>query len=103
MISQCANPACGIPFYYLRGGCLYRFDIKSPCLPCKDVPNAVCSLKPSHAAIFFWLCEQCSAQYSLRFEFRDGLTLVPLSHSQCPARHAPVVAVEKTLPISDEC
>ena len=77
MISRCANPACGVPFHYLRHGCLYRFDIKSPAFPCNDVPNAICSLKPSRAVVFFWLCERCSASYSLRFDSRTGVALVP--------------------------
>ncbi len=45
--SHCANPRCTLPFHYLRGGRLYRFDITSPSRPCADVPNAVCTLTPS--------------------------------------------------------
>lgn len=96
MISQCANPACDVPFHYLRGGRLYRFDIKSPSLPCNDVPNAICSLKPSHATVFFWLCEECSRNYSLRFNHRDGITLVPEPHSSRLSMAAPVIVVTET-------
>ena len=35
MISHCANPRCTLPFHYLRGGRLYRFDIISPSRPCR--------------------------------------------------------------------
>ncbi len=93
MISHCANPACGVPFHYLRGGRLYRFDLKSPNFPCNDVPNTICSLKPTQAVVFFWLCEHCSAIYSLRFDSRSGVTLVPRPHRSEFATTAPVVVV----------
>ena len=83
MISNCANPECHAPLHYLRGGRLYRFDLKSPAEPCHDVPNAICSSKPSHAAIFFWLCEQCCSRFSLQFDLRLGVRLVP---EHTPAR-----------------
>jgi hypothetical protein len=63
MISQCANPECRVPLHYLRGGRLYRFDVKSPVEPCHDVPNAICTSKPAQAAIFFWLCEECCSRF----------------------------------------
>ena len=92
MISHCASPDCKLPFHYLRGGRLYRFDIRHPSTPCSDVPNAICSMKPSHAAVFFWLCEQCSLKYSLKFNFRDGLALASLTESAKKPGTAPVVA-----------
>ena len=95
MISHCANPDCKVPFHYFRGGRLYRFDIRHPSTPCNDVPNAVCSLKPSHAAVFFWLCEQCSLRYSLKFNVQEGLTLAPLPNVQKRHGDAPVVAVSE--------
>jgi len=30
MISHCANPRCTLPLHYLRGGCLYRFELHRP-------------------------------------------------------------------------
>jgi hypothetical protein len=93
MISHCANPRCTLPFHYLRGGHLYRFDITSPSMPCTDVPNAVCSLKPARATVFFWLCEQCSSKYLLMFNFRDGTSLAPLTGPATKLRTAPVITV----------
>ena len=95
MISNCANPDCKVPFHYFRGGRLYRFDIRHPSTPCKDVANAVCSLKPPHAAVFFWLCEQCSLRYSLKFNVQEGLTLAPLANAVKRQGDAPVVAVSE--------
>jgi hypothetical protein len=51
--------------------------VKSPVEPCHDVPNAICTSKPAHAAIFFWLCEECRSRFSLKFDLRLGLRLVP--------------------------
>ena len=77
MISHCANPACRAPLHYLRGGRLYRFDVKSPGEPCNDVPNAICTNRPAHAAIFFWLCQECCSRFTLKFDLRLGVRLVP--------------------------
>lgn len=78
MISECSNPQCAKPFHYLRGGRLYRFDVRRPVEPCRDVPNAICASKPSEASVFFWLCADCSHRYSLRFSLREGTSVVPL-------------------------
>ncbi len=77
MISQCANPQCGAAFHHLRRGRLYRFDLQRPMQPCRDVPNAVCESKPSHASVYFWLCGDCSRRYALRFSSRQGISVVP--------------------------
>ena len=89
MISQCSNPQCGKPFHYLRGGKLYRFDVRRPVEPCRDIPNAICASKPSQASVFFWLCGECASRSSLRFSLREGISLVPLQ--QLPEGSNPVV------------
>lgn len=94
MISHCANPGCGMPFHYLRGGRLYRFELRAPSSPCKDVPNAICGAEPSRATVFFWLCEPCSRKFSLEFNFRDGASLRPLANAGARLGPAPVVAVQ---------
>jgi hypothetical protein len=93
MISHCANPGCTLPFHYLRGGRLYRFDIASPITPCADVPNAIYNPNPTRATVFFWLCGQCSSKYSLCFDFCDGVSLVPLTNPARKASTAPVITV----------
>ena len=95
MISHCANRACARPFHYLRGGRPYRFELKAPNWPCTDVPNAICSAKPSQATVFFWLCEPCSRKFSLQFNCRDGAGLTPLLHEEAKRGPAPVVAVRE--------
>jgi hypothetical protein len=68
------------------GGRLYRFDMRNPNTPCIDVPNAICSLKPSRATVFFWLCAQYSSKHSLKFNFHDGVTVEPLTEKLLPTR-----------------
>ena len=77
MISHCANPDCSMPFHYLRGGRLYRFEVRRPSEPCQDVPNAICSVKPSSATVFFWLCESCCSKLTMKFATESGVTLMP--------------------------
>lgn len=84
-ISKCANPNCNTNFHYLRGGRLYRFDLRRPSAPCKDVPNAICAAKPSHASIYFWLCEDCSLEYTLHFSSREGISVLPLQQARSRA------------------
>lgn len=95
MISSCANPQCAVPFHYLRGGRLYRFELRSPCEPCADVPNAICSQKPSRATVYFWLCEHCCVKFSAKFHERDGLRLLPAARAGRNVGSGPVV-VEST-------
>ncbi len=89
MISKCANPQCETAFHHLRGGRLYRFDLRRPLEPCRDGPNAICESKPSHASVYFWLCGECSRQYALRFSPQAGIAVV---RSQIPDGRGPVVA-----------
>lgn len=81
MISHCANPDCSVPFHYLRGGRLYRFEVRRPSEPCQDVPNAICSVKPYAATVFFWLCEKCCSKLTLKFTPESGVTLMPMPDS----------------------
>jgi hypothetical protein len=58
--------------------------------PCKDVPNAICSAKPSHASVYFWLCDSCSRKYTLDFSLRGGVSVLPLEQ---PRRSAVVAHI----------
>lgn len=94
MISKCANPTCKTDFHYLRGGRLYRFDLRRPSTPCKDVPNAICAANPSHATVFFWLCEDCSLKFTVSFSTREGVSLLPLAQRRRGAVVAYVAEAE---------
>src|SRR5690349_15953906 len=91
MISHCANPDCAAPFHYLRGGRLYRFEVKSPSSPCSDVPNAIYSHKATMVTVYFWLCKSCCSRLSLRFDPTTGVRLQPLPASAESITQAPVI------------
>jgi hypothetical protein len=56
MLAKCANPSCSHPFRYLHEGKLYRIE-----LPSEDGGSGAKSE-------WFWLCNQCSSQMTLRME-----------------------------------
>lgn len=91
MVSHCANPDCGVPFHYLRGGRLYRFEIRSPQFPCADVPNAICGDHPSRATVFFWMCMNCCRKFRLKFDCRTGVQLTSTKEPNHVSR-SPVIA-----------
>lgn len=81
MISQCANPSCSVQFHSLKGGRLYRFEVRAPQPPCADVPNSICELKPKRATVYFWMCSQCSSKFSLSFDSQRGVQLTSLKRA----------------------
>ncbi len=94
MISHCANPECGAPFHYLRGGRLYRFEVHPLPPDCADIPNAICTRKISAMTVYFWLCEDCSSRMALKFHPRRGLLLKALTRGEKPPR-TPVIVQEE--------
>lgn len=78
MTTKCANPVCSVSFHRLGRGKLFRFEVKSPSKPCRDVPDTVCSVKSGRASVFFWLCDNCSLTKTLSFEAARGLTVESL-------------------------
>ena len=81
MIQKCANPECDAEFRYVSRGRLSSFELRHPIAPCRDIPPAICERKPSHAAIHFWLCENCSSTLSLHFTMKIGLSVVAVSET----------------------
>ena len=95
MITACANPACNEPFHYLRGGCLYRFDLRFPKSWSTDVHHAASDVKHDRTTVFFWLCGKCSANLSLRFDRSAGLTLVPSGSGRKARQQGQVVVTHE--------
>ena len=77
MIRKCANPTCDIEFRSSHQGRLFRFEIKSPTEPCRDVPAVICEKKPGRATVYFWLCERCCGRFTLQFTESAGVRLMP--------------------------
>ena len=91
MISHCANPECGAPFHYLRGGRLYRFETPAEAHSREAIPNAIYTMRPPRMSVYFWLCDKCSRRLSLRFQPGRGLELCPRPAVNKRGRNRPVV------------
>src|SRR6478752_10633359 len=81
-----ANPACAASFLYWRGGRVFRFDVKAPYEPWRDLPQQIRELKPSRRSVFFRLCQNCWSTMALRFDRRQGLAFVPLKSGERDSR-----------------
>ena len=53
MTAKCANPTCGTPFLYLRGGQLFLVNFTAA--QSKSGPAS-----SARTQEYFWLCEDCS-------------------------------------------
>ncbi len=66
MVTKCANPTCGTPFHYLRGGRLYSFELRA-----KNSGVA----RQKRLAVYFWICDRCAESLSLEFDPEQGVFL----------------------------
>ncbi len=75
MLQKCANPSCSTPFRSLREGKLFLAESLPP-----ESASFVSGCPPKiRRREHFWLCETCSAQFTLRFDAQRGMLTVPLS------------------------
>lgn len=63
MVSKCANPACGVPFIYLRNGKLWALERFSESIEKQKVE-------------FFWLCGECARHMTIEAT-SSGINVVP--------------------------
>lgn len=63
MIAKCANPACSVPFHYLRDGKIFRIEF----VPDRSSsgPALAGSAKPVRKVEHFWLCGACSTRLTV--------------------------------------
>jgi hypothetical protein len=77
VLSKCANPECKTPFKYLREGRLVRLSTgvsaRQPRVA-GEAPHA--SL---HRSEFFWLCGACSPSFTLLYDEKAGIHLIPIA------------------------
>ena len=80
MLQKCANPACFAPFRSLREGKLFLAETLSsePGVPFDG--NRPKKRRREH----FWLCEPCSAQFTLRLDAEGGMLTVPINEFLAP-------------------
>jgi hypothetical protein len=82
MISSCANPACRLAFDY-RQGELFRFHKAHRAD--EQPPN-------THSVQHFWLCGNCSQQYTLVYTEERGVLLQDRFEIAVPAKKYRFVA-----------
>jgi len=64
MISKCANPACSVPFHYMREGKLFRMEHDAGRqAPAPEFGEA--DKRPARKVEHFWLCGPCSTSMTL--------------------------------------
>jgi len=75
MLQKCANPSCTAPFRSLREGKLFLAETlpQDPSQPFDGNRRKV--RRREH----FWLCDVCSAHFTLRFDAERGMLAVPLA------------------------
>src|SRR5580765_466444 len=82
MARVCANPAGAASFLYLERRKVFRFDVKEPCEPWRDIPEQIRELKPNRSSVFFWLCHNCWSTMALRSDQHQGLAFMPLKSGE---------------------
>jgi hypothetical protein len=65
MIDKCANPQCNERLIYLRSGVLYAVETYG-------------SLGTPTGTHFYWICEECSSEYKLRFRDHGNPEVIPI-------------------------
>lgn len=78
MVSNCANPNCGVPLRYLRDGRLFQFEVRALS---KNELNSELKKRPLRQVWHYWLCGECSSTMTLQFDQMRGLKIMPLEHS----------------------
>ena len=81
MVSNCANPNCGVPLRYLRDGRLFQFEVRALGSVKSDSPDPAPKRRPLRQVWHYWLCGACSSTMTLQFDQLRGLRITPLQHS----------------------
>ena len=80
MLQKCANPSCCTPFRSLREGKLFLAESLPPEPGVPFNGNRPKRRRREH----FWLCEPCSAQFTLRLDAERGMLTVPINDYVIP-------------------
>lgn len=80
MLQKCANPSCSSPFRSLREGKLFLAESFPP----ESAPLLSGPSPKIRRREHFWLCDLCSAQFTLRFDAERGMLTVPINEYVAP-------------------
>ena len=79
MLSQCANPQCSKPFLRLRDGKLFLVETERPAKPGEPLsPSFAGGWRSPRHVEYYWLCDDCAAQWTLIYDRERGIALAPL-------------------------
>jgi len=83
VVSNCANPKCGIPLRYLRDGRLFQFEIRALSSNMTREKSRLVDHKkrPLRQVWHYWLCGACCSTMTLQFDQFRGLKITPLHAS----------------------
>ena len=74
MLSKCANPSCSTPLIYLREGKIFAMKSDADALTRPEGPFLA---KPAARVEHFWLCGPCCSQFTLVYNKKCGVSVVP--------------------------
>ena len=80
MLHKCANPTCAVPFLSLREGKLFLAET----FPADMNTASEGTRRKLNHREHFWLCDACSAHFTLRFDPTQGMLTVPISERTRP-------------------
>ena len=74
MLTKCSNSSCSASFRYLHSGRLFHFEKRL-----RPTLEAEAPRMRSNGVEFFWLCEDCAAEYTLVPDRAQRVRVVPLA------------------------
>jgi hypothetical protein len=80
MLHKCANPTCTAPFRSLHEGKLFLAET----IAADPTGPVDANRRKLRHREHFWLCDACSAHFTLRFDPTQGMLTVPLSERTRP-------------------
>lgn len=91
MLSRCANSQCGKPFLRLREGKLFLVETGDSGKSGELVAPPAGRTRPAQRHVeHYWLCEDCTAHWTLIYTPGNGVALAPLRR---PAVGVPPAAI----------
>jgi hypothetical protein len=78
MLSRCANTQCCKPFLRLREGKLFLVETDRLTKPGEStVPPFVRARQQQRCVEHYWLCDDCAKEWTLVYDRKNGISLVP--------------------------
>jgi hypothetical protein len=84
MLAKCANPLCSASFRHLADGRLFRLETEARFTSPK-----------SRETEYFWLCEACSAEMTLRLTLDGRVVATELANALCNGPYVALNAVDR--------